>query len=187
MNFLDLMIVATLVINIVLGVRFGVMRRLVAFAGLFLGVGAATLVSANTAVHVASTFGLTSALWAHVVTYIGIVVGSVLLFEILGMVYARFLESLVAAMFDAASGGLLGAALGVIEVSLGLYIGIGLINTALPTGYAYPPSFIRAQELIIGSFFAPHFFGLFPLTRVIFAAVLPNSIGTFFTQLLQTN
>ncbi len=186
MDFLDLIIVATLLVNIVLGVRFGVLRRVVAFIGLFLGVGAATLVSGNTAPHVASTFGLTSALWAHVVTYIGIVVGSVLLFEVLGAVYARFLESLVAAMFDAASGGLLGAALGVIEVALGLYIGIGLVNTALPAGYAYPPSFVHAQELIRGSWMAPHFYALFPLTKVIFAAVLPSSIGTYFTQLLQT-
>jgi hypothetical protein len=187
MDFLDLMIVATVVVNITLGVRFGVMRRVVAAIGLFLGVGAATLVSANTSIHVASTFGLTSALWTHVVTYIGIVVGSVLLFEILGMVYSRFLESLVAAMFDAASGGVLGALLGVVEVALGLYVGIGLINTTLPAGYAYPPSFVHAQELILGSFFAPHFYGLFPLTKVIFAAVLPSSIGNYFTQLLQTN
>lgn len=185
MDQLDALIVLLLIVNIVLGVRLGVVRRVVAFAGLFLGVGAATLVSANTSTHLASTFGWTSALWAHVVTYSLIVVGAVILFEILGVVYARFIETLVTPIFDAAAGGLAGAALGVIEVTLFLFLGINLLNSSLPPGYAYPPSFVRAQELIIGSLFAPHFYGLFPLTKTIFSAVLPSSIGGYFTQLLQ--
>jgi len=187
MDPLDLLIVAVLVTNIALGVRFGVVRRVVAFVGLFLGVGAATLVSVNTSSHVAQTFGLTSALWAHVVTYSLIVVGSVVLFEILGAVYSRFIEALVAPIFDAAVGGLGGAALGVVEVALGLLIAIALLNQPLPSAYAYPPSFVKAEELIMGSFMAPKFYALFPLTKVIFAAVLPTSIGGYFTQLLQSS
>ncbi len=187
MDLLDLLIIVTLITNIALGVRFGVVRRLVAFAGLFLGVGAATLVSSNTSTHIAATFGWTSALYGHVVTYSVIVVGAVLLFEILGAVYARFLEALVAPIFDAAMGGLGGAALGTIEVALGLLISIGLLNSPLPGGYSYPPSFVKAHELIMGSWMAPHFYTLFPLTKLIFAAVLPSSIGGYFTQLLQSS
>jgi hypothetical protein len=157
MDALDGLIIITLAINIILGVKFGVVRRAVAFAGLFLGVGAATL----------------------------FVVGAVLLFEFLGAVYARLLQMLVAPLFDAAAGGFAGAALGVIEVSLGLFLGINLLKSNLPSGYAYPPSFVRAQELIMGSWFAPHFYALFPMTKLIFSAVLPSSIGGYFTQLLQ--
>lgn len=186
MDLLDLLIVVTLITNMALGARFGVVRRLVVFVGLFLGVGAATLVSANTSTRIAATFGWTSAIWAHVVTYSLIVVGAVLLFEILGAVYARFLEALVAPIFDAALGGLAGAALGAIEVALGLFLSIGLLNSSLPAGYSYPPSFVNAEELIMGSWMAPHFYGLFPLTKLIFSAVLPSSIGGYFTQLLQT-
>lgn len=187
MDLLDLLIAVTLIVNIALGIRFGVIRRVVAFVGLFLGVGAATLVSANTSTHLAQSFGWTSALWAHVVTYSVIVVGTVLLFEIMGAVYARFIDALVAPVFDAAVGGLAGAALGGIEVALALLIGIALLNSPLPSGYSYPPSFVKAQELIIGSWLAPHFYGLFPVTKLVFAAVLPSSIGGYFTQLLQTS
>lgn len=187
MDVLDLLIAMLLIVNIALGVRLGVVRRVVAFMGLFLGVGAATLVSANSSTHLAQTFGWTSALWAHVVTYSVIVVGAVLLFEILGAVYARFIDTLVAPVFDAAVGGLAGAALGAIEVALSLLIGIALLNSPLPSGYSYPPSFVTAQELILGSWLAPHFYALFPLTKLIFTAVLPSSIGGYFTQLLQAS
>jgi hypothetical protein len=187
MDALDLLIAIVLITNIALGVRFGVVRRVVAFVGLFIGVGAATLVSANTSTHLAATFGWTSALWGHVVTYSVIVVGAVVLFEILGAVYARFIEMLVAPIFDAAVGGLAGAAVGAIEVTLALLIGIALLNSPLPSGYSYPPSFVNAQELIIGSWLAPHFYALFPVTKLVFAAVLPSSIGGYFTQLLQTS
>ena len=76
---------------------------------------------------------------------------------------------------------------GGIEVALALLIGIALLNSPLPSGYSYPPSFVKAQELIIGSWLAPHFYGLFPVTKLVFAAVLPSSIGGYFTQLLQTS
>ena len=42
MDFLDLIIVCILFANIGLGWAFGLVRRVVAFAGLFAGVGAAT-------------------------------------------------------------------------------------------------------------------------------------------------
>ena len=86
MDFLDLIIVVILLLNIGLGWAFGLVRRIVAFAGLFAGVGAATLTSANTSTYIASTFGITSALWAHVVTYAVIVTFAIVLFEVLGAV-----------------------------------------------------------------------------------------------------
>jgi uncharacterized membrane protein required for colicin V production len=187
MNLLDALIPAILAVNVGLGFKWGVVRRVVAFAGVFAGVGAATLVAASASTRLAATFSWSSALWAHVVTYAVIVIGSLVLFEILGAVYARTIEFLVAPLFDAAAGGVAGAALGVIEVSLFLYLGINLLNSPLPSGYAYPPSFVKAQELIMGSWFAPHFYALFPLTKTIFSAVLPSSIGGYFFQLLQVS
>ena len=89
MDFLDLIIVCILFANVGLGWAFGLVRRVVAFAGLFAGVGAATLTSANTSTYIATTFGITSALWAHVVTYTVIVTAAIILFEVLGAVYQR--------------------------------------------------------------------------------------------------
>ncbi|TMD42189.1 MAG: CvpA family protein [Chloroflexi bacterium] len=184
MDFLDLVIVIILFANIMLGWAFGLIRRVVAFAGLFAGVGAATLTSANTSQYIATTFGITSAMWAHVVTYTVIVTAAILLFEVLGAVYQRYLDMLVAPVFDRLTGTLAGAVVGAFEITVTLIVGVGLVRSTLPSGYSYPPAFLTAQTWFNNSLLAPHFYGMEPLTRTIFSLVLPNSIGSYFTQLL---
>jgi uncharacterized membrane protein required for colicin V production len=184
MDFLDLVIVCILFLNISLGWAFGLVRRIVAFAGLFAGVGAATLTSANTSTYIATTFGITSALWAHVITYTVIVTLAIILFEVLGAVYQRYLDAMIAPAFDRVTGLLAGAVVGAFEVTVMLIVGIGLVNAKLPGGYAYPPAFLTAQDWFNGSLLAPHFYAFEPLTRTIFSLVLPSSISSYFTQLL---
>jgi uncharacterized membrane protein required for colicin V production len=184
MDFLDLIIVVILLLNLALGWAFGLVRRVVAFAGLFAGVGAATLTSANTSTYIGQTFGIGSALWAHVITYAVIVTFAIVLFEVLGAVYQRYLDAMIAPAFDRLTGTLAGAVVGIFEVTVMLIIGVGLVGAQLPNGYAYPPAFVTAQAWFQGSLLAPHFYGLEPLTRVIFSLVLPSSISSYFTQLL---
>lgn len=184
MNILDLIIVVILLANVGLGWAFGLVRRIVAFAGLFAGVGAATLTSAGLAPGFANTLGITTMLWGQVVTYTIIVVFGIVLFEVLGAVYQRYMDALVAPAFDRITGMLAGAVVGAFEITITLIIGVGLVNTPLPNGYAYPPAFITAQQWFHGSLLAPHFYGLEPLTRTIFSLVLPTSISSYFTQLL---
>jgi uncharacterized membrane protein required for colicin V production len=184
MDFLDLIIVSILFLNVCLGWAFGLVRRVVAFAGLFAGVGAATLTSANTSTYIANSFGITSALWAHVITYTVIVTLAIVLFEVLGAVYQRYLDAMIAPAFDRVTGLLAGAVVGAFEVTVMLIVGIGLVNARLPGGYAYPPAFLTAQDWFNGSLLAPHFYAFEPLTRTIFSLVLPSSISSYFTQLL---
>jgi uncharacterized membrane protein required for colicin V production len=184
MDFLDLVIVLILLANVALGWAFGLLRRVVAFAGLFAGIGAATLTSANTSQYIATTFGIASLLWAHVLTYTLIVTVAVLFFEVLGAVYQRYLDMLVAPVFDRLTGTLAGAVVGAFEVTVILIMGVGLAGSRLPVGYAYPPGFLTIQQWFNNSLLAPHFYGLEPVTRTIFSLVLPSSISSYFTQLL---
>jgi len=184
MDYLDLIIIVILGVNLLLGWAFGLVRRIVAFAGLFAGVGAATLTSAHTSSYIASSFGITSALWAHVVTYAVIVTVAVVLFEVLGAVYQRYLDMLIAPAFDRLTGTLAGGVVGALQVTIMLIVGVGVLKAQLPAGYAYPPAFLTAQDWYNGSLLAPHFYGLEPLTRTIFSLVLPGSISSYFTQLL---
>lgn len=184
MDFLDLVIVIILAANLFLGWAFGLVRRIVAFAGLFAGVGAATLTSANTSTYIANTFGITSAIWAHLLTYTVIVTFAIVLFEVLGAVYQRYLDMLVAPAFDRLTGILAGAVVGAFEITVILIVGVGAVNTKLPGGYVTPPAFSTMQDWFTNSLFAPHFYGLEPLTRAVFSLVLPTSISSYFTQLL---
>jgi uncharacterized membrane protein required for colicin V production len=184
MDFLDLIIVSILFLNVALGWAFGLVRRVVAFAGLFAGIGAATLTSANTSTYIGQTFGITSALWAHVITYTVIVTFAIVLFEVLGAVYQRHLDAMIAPAFDRVTGVLAGLVVGAFEVTVSLIVGVGLVNAKLPGGYTYPPAFLTAQDWFNNSLLAPHFYAFEPLTRAVFSLVLPSSISTYFTQLL---
>ena len=113
-----------------------------------------------------------------------IVTAAVVLFEVLGAVYQRYLDMLVAPVFDRLTGTLAGAVVGAFEVTVTLIIGVGLVRSTLPSGFTYPPAFLTAQNWFNDSLLAPHFYGMEPLTRTIFSLVLPSSIGTYFTQLL---
>ena len=184
MNALDLIIILLLLGNLALGWAFGLIRRVIAFAGLFAGLGAATLTSANTSGYIATSFGITSALWAHIVTYTLVVTGAVILFEVLGAVYQRHLDNMVAPAFDRLTGVLAGAVVGAFEVTVILIIGIGLVTTNLPAGFGAPSAFLTWREWFSTSLLAPHFYSLEPLTSAIFSMVLPSSISSYFTQLL---
>jgi uncharacterized membrane protein required for colicin V production len=184
MNGLDLLIIGMLLVNAVLGWMFGLVRRIVAFVGLFAGIGAATLTSPGTSTYVANTFGITSPLWAQVVAYTATVAFAVILFEALGAVYQRYLDQLVAPAFDRLTGVLAGVVLGAMQVTVLLILGVDLVKSQLPSAYAIPPAFVTAQQLFNGSLLAPHFYALVPLTRTIFSLVLPSSIGSYFTQLV---
>src|ERR1700694_6296557 len=128
MDFLDLIIFSILFVNIAVGWSFGRVRRIVAFAGLFAGVGAAPLTSANTSTYIGTSFGITSALWAHVITYTVIVTAAIILFEVLGAVYQRYLDAMIAPAFDRVTGLLAGAVGGAFEVAVMLIVGIGLVH-----------------------------------------------------------
>src|SRR6184192_3492310 len=136
MDFLDLIIVIIILGNVALGWAFGLVRRIVAFAGLFAGIGAATLTSANTSAYIGTTFGITSALWAHVITYTVIVTAAIVLFEVLGAVYQRYLDAMIAPAFDRVTGVLAGAVVGAFEVTVMLIIGVGIVRAQLPSSYA---------------------------------------------------
>ena len=184
MNTLDLIIILLILGNMVLGWAFGLVRRAIAFAGLFAGLGAATLTSANTSGYFANSFGITSSLWAHVVTYTVVVTFAVVLFEILGAVYQRHLDSMIAPAFDRLTGVLAGGVLGAMEVTVILIIGIGLVTTNLPGGYGAPPAFLIWRHWFSTSLLAPHFYSLEPVASAIFSMVLPSSISSYFTQLI---
>src|SRR5438552_10790988 len=144
MDFLDLIIVIIILGNVALGWAFGLVRRIVAFAGLFAGIGAATLTSANTSAYIGTTFGIASALWAHVLTYAVIVTLAILLFEVLGAVFQRYLDMLIAPAFDWFSGILTCAFAVAFEITVIIIFVVGILKAHLPSVYASPPAFITS-------------------------------------------
>ncbi len=184
MTWLDVVIAVVLVANVLAGYLFGFLRRVIVFIGLFAGVGFATAASPQLAASVMKSFGAEQALWVHLGVYLACVTGAVILFEGLGAVYARWLQAYFALMFDRLTGSLAGAVLAAAEVSLLLIMGVSLLQTNLPTGYPYPSDFGAVQQTFEDSALASRFYGLQPLTRMVFNAVLPVDLRAYFTKTL---
>jgi len=184
MTWLDAIIAGILVANVVAGYLSGFLRRAIVFIGLFAGVGFATAASPQLAASVMKSFGAEQALWVHLGVYLACVTGAVILFEGLGAVYSRWLNAYFSLLFDRLTGSLGGAVLGAAEVSLLLILGVSLLQTNLPNGYPYPSNFATVQQTFEDSALASRFYGLQPLTRMVFTAVLPADLRAYFTKTL---
>ncbi len=184
MNALDVIILALVLTNLILGYAFGFLRRVLSFAGLFAGVGFATLASPGVAAAGMRSFDGSQALWVHAGAYVACIGATVVLFEGMGAVYSRMLNQYTAVMLDHFTGALAGALAGALQVALLLIIGVNLLQTNLPNGYPYPPRYGEVRESFENSLLARHFFGLEPVTSTVFSLVLPSNLGAYFTRTL---
>src|SRR5215472_3207740 len=104
----DLLLLLLIAINVYLGWKLGFLRRVVAFAGLYVGVLAAT----NIGNGLASTFAPHS-LYANAWMFVGVVAFVELIFEGLGWAFDEKLQKLVYFAFDRVTGGIAGVIVGV--------------------------------------------------------------------------
>jgi uncharacterized membrane protein required for colicin V production len=185
MNWLDLVIVALLMVNFAVGYLTGFLRRLIAFLGLFVGVGFATLASPKIANGLIKTTTADNALWIHAGFYLMCVLAVVVLFEGMGVVYSRMLSQYTSVILDNISGALAGLILGSMQVAVLLIMGVNLLSTHLPAGYPYPSNFGKVQATFQESGLAMHFYRLEPTAHLLLSPVLPGNLQAYFTTAFQ--
>ena len=122
----DVVLVVLVILNAVVGWRTGVLRRVLAFAGVYVAVLGAYSIGNGiaSAVHKGDIF--TNA-W----TFVAVATVVVVLFEVLGRLFADRLASAAAVAFDRFAGLLIGAAVGFFQASV-------LFMVALAVGAASP-------------------------------------------------
>jgi uncharacterized membrane protein required for colicin V production len=184
MNGLDVIILTLVLVNLILGYAFGLLRRVISFIGLFAGVGFATLASPGVAAAAMHSFDASQALWVHAGAYLVCIVATVALFEGMGAVYSAVLYRYSSVMLDHFTGALAGTLAGAVQVVLLLILGVNLLQSNLPTGYPYPPRYGEMRENFESSLLAGHFFTLEPVTHLVFSPVLPANLRSYFTQTL---
>jgi uncharacterized membrane protein required for colicin V production len=185
MNWLDIVIVALLMVNFAVGYLTGFLRRLIAFMGFFVGVGFATLASPKIAASMIKTTPADNALWIHAGFYLACVLGVVVLFEAMGVVYSRLLRQYTSVVLDGISGALAGLILGALQVAVLLIMGVNLLNTHLPSGYPYPANFATVQATFEDSALAKRFYSLQPTAHLLLSPVLPKDLQAYFTTAFQ--
>lgn len=109
----DAILVVLVIVNAALGWRTGTLRRIVSFAGLYAGV-----MSAYYTGNFFAGLVRTGDIFANAWSFIAVTVAMVLLFEVIGRIFADRLQRLAAVTFDRVAGTVIGGAVGFFQASV---------------------------------------------------------------------
>lgn len=173
----DLLLLALVAVNVWLGWKLGFLRRVVAFAGLYVGVLAAT----NTGNGLASTFAPHS-LYANAWMFVGVIAFVQLIFEGLGWAFNERLQKIVYFAFDRFTGSIAGAIVGVSQ-ALVLFL-VALAVAAVPTsaGNNVPSGRGATAQDISSAVLSGQVVRAAPEARTVFGPVLPTDLSTHLVE-----
>lgn len=173
----DLLLVLLIGINVYLGWRLGLLRRVVAFAGLYVGVLAAT----NVGNGLASTFASHS-LYANAWMFVGVVAFVVLIFEGLGWAFNERLQKIVLFVFDRLTGSIAGLIVGISQ-ALVLFI-VALAVAAVPSTASnnVPSGRGATAQDITSAVLSGQVVRAAPQAQSVFGPVLPDNLSSHLVQ-----
>ncbi|MGH7687069.1 MAG: CvpA family protein [Candidatus Dormibacteria bacterium] len=173
----DVLLLLLVGINVYLGWKLGFLRRIVAFAGLYVGVLAAT----NIGNGLASTFAPHS-LYANAWMFVGVVAFVELIFEGLGWAFDEKLQKVVYFAFDRVTGSVAGVIVGVSQ-SLVLFL-VALAVAAVPNsaGSNVPVGRGTTASDIRSAVLSGQVVRATPEAQSVFALVLPTDLSTHLVE-----
>ena len=129
----DAILVVLVVANAVFGWRTGTLRRVVSFAGLYAGAVAA-FYTGNSFASVFRKGDIFANAWA----FVAVTVVMVVIFEVLGRLFADRLQRLAAITFDRVVGTLIGAAVGFFQASVLFMVALAVGAASATAGNGVP-------------------------------------------------
>jgi uncharacterized membrane protein required for colicin V production len=177
--YIDLIAVLLIIVNLLLGWRFGIIGRALALGGLYGGVAAATAMS-DRLLRLFGGGGAANGLYASAWTFIAVVFGVVAMVEILGALYRDRVEKVISLMFDRSSGVAAGLVVGVLQsaVVVMVALAVGDASTTAPTQHL-PAQHTDTASAVRNSVFGSHIAGLDPAVRAFFGPALPASLSGY--------
>jgi uncharacterized membrane protein required for colicin V production len=176
----DIVIVAYVVLQGYLGLRFGFFRRLIHLAGFYLGLLLARAISPAGAQSLGWNTG-SHPPDGHFGLFLLVLFGIVVAAELLALAYGSLLDFFNAMVFDRFLGAGTGALMAVLELSLLLYLFGHLLSTAPPGGTGRSDLVLSSADQISHSFLAHGLKTVEPLATFVFLPVLPNEPGKYWT------
>ena len=177
--YVDLIAVALIVINLLLGWKFGILGRALSLGGLYGGVAAATAMS-DRLLRFFGGGGAANDLYASAWTYVGVVFGVVAMVEILGALYRERVEKVISLMFDRTSGVVAGLVVGVLQAAIVVMVvlAVGDATTTAPT-QKLPSQHADTSSAVRNSLFGSHIAGLDPAVKAFFGPALPANLSGY--------
>lgn len=173
-DFLVLLLVGA---NGYLGWRYGVMRRIVGFAGLYVGV----LAASNIGNGLASLFWPHS-LYANAWMFAAVLVFVVVLFEALGWAFNDRLQAIVAFVFDRVMGAATGVIVGIADALVLFLVAYAVAAVPADASNNVPVGRASAAQAIQSATLAGSVARMEPQARTVFGPVLPNDLTDHLAQ-----
>ncbi|MDQ6856261.1 MAG: CvpA family protein [Candidatus Dormibacteraeota bacterium] len=169
----DALLVVLIILNALLGWRTGTLRRVLSLAGLYI----AFLAAFYTGNGVAAIFRKGD-IYANAWAFVAILVVVVVLFEVLGAVFADRLKNVAVVAFDRVAATFIGAALGFFQ-ALVLFLIALAVGAARPgPGNTVPASRDAAANAVRGAALSSHAIGAEPVVRGALAPLIPSDLTT---------
>ena len=171
---IEAIVVIYVLINALMGFRYGLFRRFLHIGAFFLGLllaqalspGFAQMANYNTSPH--PTDG-------HFLMFLAVLFGLVVIIEGLMFAFSNVFDAMNALLFDRFFGLVVGALAGVFEMAVVLYLFVYMTATPLPSGATHMDLVSSFQGQISGSPVAKGLNQLRPYIIVIYGPVLPPS------------
>jgi uncharacterized membrane protein required for colicin V production len=160
----DALLIVAVAVNVYLGWSHGLIRRIVAAIGVFVGVFAATSLG-NAVAALIHPHSVEANAWSFTAIFLFVVI----VVEVLGMLVDDRLQKIAVAAFDRIGGILVGAVIGVGEVLIVFLVAITISGVKSP--YASMSEDIHAATL------SGQVARLEPQVRTVFGPVLPSNLG----------
>ncbi|MDQ6748836.1 MAG: CvpA family protein [Candidatus Dormibacteraeota bacterium] len=179
--FFDAVIVLYVLLNLFLGFRYGLFRRVIQVGAFLLGMLLAQALSPgfseqfgyNTGPHPAS---------AHFGVFLAILFGMILVAEVLGFAYADALGFMNSLLGDRVFGAVLGTVAAILQLAAILYLFGQLVNTQLPSGGSQAEIINSSQDQVAQSVLVKQVKKTQRLSLFLVRPVLPPEPATYFAK-----
>jgi hypothetical protein len=169
----DALLVVLIVLNAFLGWRTGTLRRVLSFVGLYVGF----LGAYYTGNGVAAIFRKGD-IFANAWAFVAILVVVVVLFEVLGAVFAERIKSIAVMTFDRIAAIFIGGALGFFQALVLFFIALAVGAARPGPGTTVPPSRDVAANAVGSAALSSHAIGAEPVVRGAFAPLITSDLTT---------
>jgi uncharacterized membrane protein required for colicin V production len=176
----DAILVVLVVLNAALGWRTGTLRRIVSFAGLYGGVVAAYYVGNGLASVVRK-----GDVFANAWSFIAVTVVVVIVFEVLGRLFADRLQRLAAVTFDRVAGLILGGAVGFFQASVLFMVALAVGSAPSTPANTIPVSRDAAANAVRSAPLSGQAIRAQPVLHTIFSPIFSTDLSTHLAESTQ--
>lgn len=178
MNVLiDMAGVALIGANVVLGVRYGLLRRLLGLAGLYAGIAVAAF-AGNAVAGWFYSAGQPRSLYADAWAFILLTGAVTIAIEVLGALYDDKLRSVVSLMFDRSTAAATGVLVGLCEIAVICIVALNVGNAQQPNQLSpLPTDRASVADSVKSSIIGGRVNGILPQLDRVFQPVMPDDLA----------